>query len=588
MDNLFLLWDWIEKVFSSSAPFLILLGGLIFIHELGHFLVARLFNVKVEVFSLGFGPKILKYKKRETLYCISLLPLGGYVKMFGDNPLKEIPEDQKSRGFLYKKVYQKWLIAFAGPFFNLLFTLIGFFIMALLGVSSLPAKLGDLSEDSSAFQKGFRSGDEILAVNGEDIFYYEELNRVLNKRIGETLSFDIKTEQGTRKTIQAEVQKIKDSNPLTRNKERGSIEGLTVLSQGLKIGVPFDSLAFKKGLRSFDTLLEVGLDSTESLDSNTSSNFSDSKANKPSSSGLKAKSNLKLASSEREDTKEESLQKQYPLDFTSIKFWRELKSLPPSKNYQLQIQREGEVKTLAFELETAQSLLDLGLEPSDLYIEKVGAKTPAERADLKRGDRLLALNEERLKNWEGLLKAVEKSEGESLELSYKRESQAEKLLITPEKIFVEGNMKSRYMLGIVSAGSTALASEVLKKRSVFESVVYSGVQTWKWLNIITTGLVRLVTGEFSMRTMGGPIAIGRVAHNSFSQGFSSFLFIMTLISLNLFLLNLLPIPVLDGGHLLFFSLEGLLGRPLSLKKLLIAQNIGLLFNFGLYGLCCFQ
>ena len=576
MEQLFLLWNGIEKILFVSIPFIILLGVLIFIHELGHFLAARFFKVKVEVFSLGFGPKILKYKKGDTLYCLSLLPLGGYVKMFGDNPLEEPPEDEKHQGFLYKKAYEKWLIAFAGPFFNLAFTLFGFFILAQLGVTKLSAQLGDLSEDSMAFEKGFRSGDQILALNGQKISYYEELDTQIKNKIGETLSFDVKSEKGERKSIDIEIQKNKSKNPLSWDKERGFIEGFTILSQDLKLGVSSDSIAFEKGLRSFDTLLAVGLyssdleyDSTFNLDKEKQKS-SDKKEErkKQSSKGFKKadlETSFKEASSE---------------DLIPFKYWRELKFFPASKKYKLQIERNSEIKTLSFELEKTQTLLDLGLEPSDLYIERVGANTPAEKAGLKRGDRLIAIGDIKLLKWQDLLKQIEKSNGETLEITYKRESEITTVSLVPEKIFVEGNMKSQYMLGIVSAGSTVLPPKLSKKHSLFESAIYSGTQTWKWLNIITMGLVRLVTGEFSIRTMGGPIAIGRVAHNSFSEGFSSFLFIMTLISLNLFLLNLLPIPVLDGGHILFFSLEALLGRPISLKKLLIAQNIGLVFILG--------
>jgi len=544
VENLFLIGNGLEKIFFVVAPFLILLGGLIFIHELGHFLAARFFKVKVEVFSLGFGPKILKYKKGDTLYCISLLPLGGYVKMFGDNPLEEPPEDQKQHGFLYKKAHQKWLIAFAGPFFNLLFTLIAFFILGLLGRAALPPQLGDLSEGSKAFKTGFRPGDQVLAVNGQEIFYYDELDKIIQKNIGEILFFDLKDNKGERKTLSIEVERSAVADPFSWRKNKGSIDGFSLFSQGLKLGVPFDSLAYEVGLRTFDEILAVGLEGVADIE--------------PTNATEKLKP-------------------------TPIRFWRELEALPPSKKYRLKIQREGEEKSLAFQLKTAKTLLGLGLEPSDLYIEKTGADTPAQKAGLKRGDRLLSVQGKKLNQWEDLLKQVEKSEGGALELVYQRKSEARRVLLAPEKLFVEGNMKSRYMVGIVSAGQTVLAPEILKKHSIFESVIYSGTQTWKWLAIITTGLVRLVQGEFSIRTMGGPIAIGRVAHNSFSQGFSSFLFIMTLISLNLFLLNLLPIPVLDGGHLLFFSLEALLGRPLSLKKLMIAQNIGLVFILGFMG-----
>ena len=189
MDFLLSFFHLIFKAFFALGPFVLLLGVLIFIHELGHFLVARYFGVKVEVFSLGFGPKILKYKKGDTIYCISLFPLGGYVKMFGSNPLEELSEEEKSQAFLYKKVHQKWLIAFAGPFMNLVFTLIAFFSLSKIGVPSLPAILGDIQKESQAYQAGFRSGDIILSVNGKKISYYEELDQRLKLAGGKKTSF---------------------------------------------------------------------------------------------------------------------------------------------------------------------------------------------------------------------------------------------------------------------------------------------------------------------------------------------------------------------------------------------------------------
>ena len=144
------------------------------------------------------------------------------------------------------------------------------------------------------------------------------------------------------------------------------------------------------------------------------------------------------------------------------------------------------------------------------------------------------------------------------------------------------------MLGIVSGGLNVLPDTILRKRSAFQAFVYSSTETGRLLGLITSYLVRLVQGEISLRTMGGPIMIGRVAHSSFYHGIQSFLFIMALISLNLFFLNLLPIPMLDGGHLLFFSIEGILGRSLSVKKLVMAQQLGLLVLLSFMGLVFFN
>ncbi|MBC6414853.1 MAG: RIP metalloprotease RseP [Bdellovibrionales bacterium] len=521
MEHFFNFLSFFQKAFFILGPFIILLGILIFIHELGHFLVARFFKVKVEIFSLGFGPKILKYKKGDTLYCLSLVPLGGYVKMFGDNPLEEVPERERHQGFLYKKVYQKWLIAFAGPLFNFLFTLLAFFSLSLLGRPNLPAKLGDISENSLAFQKGFRSGDLILSVNQEKIFDYEELNKILQEKVGETLAFEVKNEKGLIKNITAKVQKQTLSDPIFLEQDIGFIEGFTILSQGLRLGVSSNSLAFQKGFRTFDVILEVG--------------------------GV------------------------------PLKYWRELKLLSPAKNYELKIERNSKVQTLFIELDEELSLLDLGLESSLLYIEKVGPKTPARKAGLKRGDRLISIQGEGLKTWTQVLSFVENSQGENLILEYQRGKQIKTISIAPKKIFVEGNLKSKYMLGIASAWYNVYPEKILRKYSIFQALIYSGTETWKWLTVTSVGLVRLITGDLSVRTMAGPITIGRIAHSSFSEGFYSFLFMMALISLNLGFLNLLPIPVLDGGHILFFTIEAVLGRPLNLKKLILAQQLGLIF-----------
>ena len=102
----------------SAVAFVIVIGVLVFVHELGHFLAARLCGVGVEVFSLGFGPKILKRKKGRTEYCISAIPLGGYVKMTGEEPGREIDPQDMPHSFTHKSLGKKALIVAAGPFFN--------------------------------------------------------------------------------------------------------------------------------------------------------------------------------------------------------------------------------------------------------------------------------------------------------------------------------------------------------------------------------------------------------------------------------------------------------------------------------------
>ena len=335
MDLFLSFFQLIQKAFFSVGPFFLLLGILIFIHELGHFLVARYFGVKVEVFSLGFGPKILKYKKGDTVYCLSLFPLGGYVKMFGDNPLKEVPDSEKDKSFLYRRVYEKWLIAFGGPFMNLIFAALAFFILAVYGISSLPPLLGDIKKDSAAAEAGFQSGDKILSVNEKPVFYREELMEIIKNNINEELVFKVQSQTNEIRTISTTVHQHKNTNLLEWQKFVGSIEGLNFHSIGLRIGVVYDSPAYQAGLRTFDEIAEVNQE--------------------------------------------------------KLKYWRELKAFIKTVNtpsLSLSVKRESEEKPVTVKMSGKHikkplSLIALGIEPAYLYIERVGPDTPANQAGLK-------------------------------------------------------------------------------------------------------------------------------------------------------------------------------------------------------------
>lgn len=168
---------------NTLFSFILVLGLLIFVHELGHFLFAKLFRVRVLKFSLGFGPKLIGKVVGDTEYVISALPLGGYVKMYGENPDEQnVPERDRQAAFAHKTILQRFLIIFAGPLFNLIFPVILFFLLFLfVGVPQQvdTTRIGAVSEESPAWTAGLQPGDEILAINGLPTERWEDvLNRV--------------------------------------------------------------------------------------------------------------------------------------------------------------------------------------------------------------------------------------------------------------------------------------------------------------------------------------------------------------------------------------------------------------------------
>ena len=158
--------------------FIVFLGPLIFFHELGHFFFARLFGVRVEVFSIGFGPKIFKHVRKGTEYAISVIPLGGYVKMFGDDPFSEVPlsEDEKKVAFNHKSKLARFCIVFGGPLANLVLAYV-LYVGLLAGGEKVPeTKVGLVTEKSVLYQKGLRTGDVLVGINDEKITSFDDFN----------------------------------------------------------------------------------------------------------------------------------------------------------------------------------------------------------------------------------------------------------------------------------------------------------------------------------------------------------------------------------------------------------------------------
>jgi regulator of sigma E protease len=338
---------WYYGIFFKLGPFIVVLGLLIFFHELGHFLAAKWFGVKVERFSFGLGPRLIGLKVGETDYRISAFPLGGYVKMVGEGLDVEVPEEEKIRSFSEKAVWKRMLIVFCGPVFNFFFA-VGVFFLGFLfvGQTILTSEIGEVKPNYPAYQAGLRSGDKILRLAGRPVSNWKDLPEIVRKNPG---------------------------NPI--------------------------SVVFARGDRQYTTQVT-------------------------------------------------------PISSTVKNFFGE---------------------------DVQEAVI--GVTPSGKYFTK--------------------------------------------------------------------------KLGLWGA---------------FQSGVG---QTYEITKLTIVSLIKLVQRKVPLETLGGPIFIAQLAGQQAQEGWTNLLFFTALLSINLGILNLLPIPILDGGHLIFFGIEWIIGKPLSLKKREIAQQVGM-------------
>lgn len=545
----------IHQVFSHVGPFILLLGLLIFVHELGHFLVAKFFKIRVEIFSLGFGKKIFQYKRGDTNYCISWIPLGGYVKMFGDDPSVEIPEEQKKFSFLHKPVGPRIAVVLAGPLMNLFFAIFLYSMIAMIGEQTIAPVLGDIAPDSAAYQAGFRSGDKIAQIDEVRTQSWNQVQEVISNSAGKNLSFTVARESSAEEAKVVLAPSLgKSTDVLSSNENVWQIAGLVTESLASLVGVTDStSAAAKVGIESLDAIVKIN---------NTEVNF---------------------------------FRQIEPLLAAALASGEKLNLVVKSSGDEKAPERAVVLDLPTLQLDASKPLLaQLGLESAELYLYKIKPKSPADRVGLKIKDRILRLNGQAMNSWQdvvGIVKNYSPASGE-IDFVVSRSGQEMNLKIKPEMtelLNASGKEEQRFTVGVVSGFLLSTNAPVtIKTGNPIQALKLGLGRSVEVSRLIILGLVKLVQGEISARNVGGVITIGRFASKSFQVGIASFLAMMAFISINLFLVNLLPVPILDGGHLLFFTIEALRGTPLSMRKMEVAQQIGLFLLMSLMAFALFN
>jgi regulator of sigma E protease len=531
----------------------LLLGGLIFVHELGHFLVAKALGVKVLRFSIGFGPRLLGVHRGETEYRLSLLPLGGYVKMAGDDPSETLAPEDRGRGFLEQSPWRRFAIAVAGPSANLLFPALVIFALyaSQNGSPTEGPYVGTVSPGSPAAVAGLRPGDRILSVASpgipaRSVRYFTDLRELVSPHPGERLTFEVEREGARLPPLTITPAPEEESNPVETT-VRGVI-GVTPEYPSAVV-VPARRGA-AGGLEPFDLVVGAGGQPVRHLADLERALFRAACA---------------------------------PLDLEVVR--ERPVELPGATLATFDTVTLAQVPTCAGG--------ERAVVPADAtvstFIAAVQPGSPAAKAGLARGDAIASVNGKPVLSYRdvnavgrafqpGATVKLGLADGRTVDLVPATETYVDDL--TKER-------KERLLLGFFPDRRAAVdrralvVEEVPFARGVGEIASLASRELVRVVRLTVLSIARIFTGHISFKTVGGPIMMFSMASEAAEEGWSTFLSLMALISVNLGLMNLLPIPVLDGGHIAQAMLEGVTRRPLSVRAREIANIVGLILLFTL-------
>jgi regulator of sigma E protease len=441
----------------SVVGFLIAIGVLVAVHEFGHFWVARKLGVKVLRYSIGFGKPLWQkvHGEDQIEYVIAAIPLGGYVKMLGDDGETPVAENERHRAFDNQPIWKRSLIVLAGPGINFLFAILLFLILGLMGQESLTPKLGAVPVESSAAKAGIRAGDQMLAVDGKEYQFFGQHDLYLFNQVlkGENFSVQVSSD-GQDRDVEIDVS-----------------------------GIPIYNIN-----PSFLT--------------------------------------------------------------------RTLGFVPISPEI---------TTTLARVLEN----------------------TPAAKAGLQKGDTIVSIDGVSMADWRDLVRVISASPEQELAMVYRRDDVIRTISITPAATG-EGTAKEG-RLGIGPVVKPYASEQIVNiDRSLWQAFTYGVEQTWLMSSVTLRMLWKMVTLQVSHKNISGPITIADVAGDALQISFDYYLHILAVISISLGVMNLLPIPMLDGGHLMMYVVEVVAGKNASQRVFEVGQRVGVLLLICLMSLAFYN
>lgn len=534
---------YIKTAFLAIIP----LGFIIFIHELGHFYAAKRCGIKVNTFSLGFGPKLVGFQRDETDYRISLLPFGGYVQMEGENPSEQTGAQGE---FASAPIGSRAFVVAAGPAVNLLFGVLIYWLVFATGINTDSARLiggltglplgekeaiqiGWVADDGPGAMGGLLPGDTIISVNGDPISHWAMFQTRVFTSPNKPLDLVVERD-GERKILSV----IPDAEPSVR----GDIGIIRVSSRSETVvrHVEEGSLAAQAGI-------QVG-DEVESING-------------------KKLHNVPYFGYGVWHASEDWRNEKYQALYQSINENQETLTLG--------IRRDNETFTLELPVRWR---LKASIQEDSI----------AQNAGIQDGDVLATLNGILVNNATLYSELRTMGTRESIEVGLMRDGSLKQIALTAAPQSPEGTDTEGALFGLawqtsLSGMEFAAKTAPLPDYDIFTSFGKGVEATWLTFTTVGRTLQQLVGGEVSPKHLAGPIGIANATSRMFDRvGLSSVLFFIGFISINLCIVNLLPIPIADGGQLLFMAVEKIRGRPMPRKAQEIVQQVCIVLLIALF------
>ena len=578
----------------TIAAFIPVITVVVFFHELGHLLVGRWRGVKPEKFSIGFGPRLFGFMVGETEVRISALPFGGYVKFAGDNPLEEPKPEDKGRGFYQASPLSRGLIAVAGPAANFVLAFVIFFAIFLAPQTVLAPDVGFVKPGSPAARAGILPRDQIASVDGEPALSFLDVQEKIQASFGKTLELGL-LRDGQPLTVRITPATVEEKTPVETEKQgRIGISASPRLPVIAQLGP--DTPAGRAGLRTFDRLNSFNgspVGNYEELIARIAAQLSRAPvapatatgvpaADAPGATAPQAAADGARAGENLLHANENALHATQS-DLFVVEGTRPREVQAPGAALWVQEPLRVSLPLPALGRAVAPGEVEslVGLACADLNLFVVEPGSAAEASGLQRGDRILSVDGKQVLWWSDEVETERLARGLApMQLEVLRDGQ--KLALTVRQFAKKQRDETGVRVEVPELGAGpdyrilyGDPTRISLRYDLPQAARHAWREMVRSTRMVALGLSGMVSGRISTEAIGGPLMIADVARKAAGYGLAALLAFTATISVNLGLMNLLPLPVLDGFHVFSAVLESIRRRPLSIRVVEIANMVGI-------------